>query len=160
MAVASLEALPLLSLEADAAELETFLAEMLLIFPLLGLTAFERPSASQAPRNMLLLKAKGLESRGQETAQGFLVLKGSRAAPTHVPSCHQYVVELRRVLEQRGLLIRKSEHLELAQDYTFDSPSTAASVMLGRTANGRVEWKDKSGRSLKELQAAATETGA
>jgi hypothetical protein len=31
--------------------------------------------------------------------------------------------------------------------------STAAAVVLGRSANGRVEWKDAKGRTLKELQA-------
>ena len=38
------------------------------------------------------------------------------------------------------------------QDYTFSSPSTAASVVLGRSANGRVDWKDAQGRELKVLQ--------
>ncbi|MDP1650160.1 MAG: GIY-YIG nuclease family protein [Rubrivivax sp.] len=35
----------------------------------------------------------------------------------------------------------------------FTSPSTAAAVLLGRSANGRNEWKDAQGRPLKELQA-------
>jgi len=40
------------------------------------------------------------------------------------------------------------------QDYSFSSPSTAAAVVLGRSANGRIEWKDAQGRTLKELQEA------
>lgn len=40
-----------------------------------------------------------------------------------------------------------------SQDYAFSSPSTAAAVLLGRSANGRIEWKDAQGRTLKELQA-------
>ena len=40
-----------------------------------------------------------------------------------------------------------------SQDYVFTSPSTAAAVVLGRSANGRIEWKDGQGRTLKELQA-------
>lgn len=39
-----------------------------------------------------------------------------------------------------------------SQDYVFTSPSTAAAVVLGRSANGRIEWKDAQGRTLKELQ--------
>jgi Domain of unknown function (DUF4357) len=35
----------------------------------------------------------------------------------------------------------------------FSSPSAAATVVLGRSANGRIEWKDAQGRTLKELQA-------
>jgi hypothetical protein len=40
----------------------------------------------------------------------------------------------------------------LAQDYLFDSPSTAAGVLLGRSANGRIEWKNEQGQTLKSIQ--------
>jgi len=40
--------------------------------------------------------------------------------------------------------------------YLFASPSLAAGVMLGRPANGRVEWKAADGRTLKDIQDAAT----
>lgn len=43
---------------------------------------------------------------------------------------------------------------EVTQDYLFTAPSTAATTLLGRTANGRIEWKTKDGRTLKELQEA------
>ena len=42
--------------------------------------------------------------------------------------------------------------MKFTQDYRFDSPSTAAGVILGRTANGRIEWKDSGGRPLKHIQ--------
>ena len=38
------------------------------------------------------------------------------------------------------------------QNFTFSSPSTAACMVLGRSANGRLEWKDGQGRALKALQ--------
>jgi hypothetical protein len=66
-----------------------------------------------------------------------------------------YMSNLRRVLVEKGVFIDDGESYRLAQDYSFDSPSTAAGVLLGRSANGRIEWKDASGRSLKELQEAA-----
>jgi hypothetical protein len=37
---------------------------------------------------------------------------------------------------------------------TFSAPSTVAAVVLGRSANGRVEWKGADGRTLKEIQEA------
>jgi hypothetical protein len=55
------------------------------------------------------------------------------------------------------MCIRDSDQLKLAQDYTFDSPSTAAGVLLGRSANGRIEWKDQTGKTLKDIQASAVE---
>jgi hypothetical protein len=43
----------------------------------------------------------------------------------------------------------------LTQDYEFSAPSTAAAVLMGWTADGRKEWKDAQGRSLKEIANAA-----
>lgn len=40
----------------------------------------------------------------------------------------------------------------LTDDYFFQSPSAAAGVMLGRSANGRQEWKDAAGTPLKVIQ--------
>lgn len=37
----------------------------------------------------------------------------------------------------------------------FNAPSTAAGVLLGRSSNGRVEWKDANGQTLKQLQEGA-----
>jgi len=48
-------------------------------------------------------------------------------------------------------------HYRFTQDYAFSSPSTAAAVVLGRSANGRIEWKDGLGRTLKELQEKQTD---
>jgi hypothetical protein len=43
--------------------------------------------------------------------------------------------------------------LELAEDFVFSSPSTAAAIVLGRNANGLTEWKLKDGITLKEFEA-------
>jgi hypothetical protein len=50
------------------------------------------------------------------------------------------------------VLIPEGEHLSFAQDNAFSSPSTAAGVVLGRSANGRIEWKDGRGRIFKVIQ--------
>jgi hypothetical protein len=52
-----------------------------------------------------------------------------------------------------GVLAAVASSCRFSQDYVFTSPSTAAAVVLGRSANGRIEWKDAQGRTLKELQA-------
>jgi hypothetical protein len=36
--------------------------------------------------------------------------------------------------------------------HLFDSPSAAASVLSGGNKNGRTQWRDAAGRTLKELQ--------
>ncbi len=45
-----------------------------------------------------------------------------------------------------------SHGYRFTQDYVFSSPSIAAAVVPGRSANGRVEWKDGQGRTVKALQ--------
>jgi hypothetical protein len=46
-----------------------------------------------------------------------------------------------------------------AQDYVFTSPSTAAGLVLGRQANGRTEWRELTGRTLRDLQEAEISAG-
>ncbi|MEO8034829.1 MAG: DUF4357 domain-containing protein [Acidobacteriota bacterium] len=71
-----------------------------------------------------------------------------------VPSCHEYLKELRSALIANGVLKIAGDGYVFTQDYVFTSPSTAAGVILGRSSNGRVEWKTKEGKTLKELQEA------
>ena len=141
--------------EYDRAEAETFLDEMLVIYPLLGIDAFAPPSKAPDPAGRLTLSAKGLVARGRDAAEGFVVYDGSLASKTEVPSLHEYIRELRATLLATGVLVDTATALRLTQDYTFGSPSTAAAVMLGRTANGRMEWRNDKGQSLKAIQEAA-----
>lgn len=143
--------LPALS-EADAADAESFLADLLLCLPVVGVSLFEKTKVTTTKGGDLLLKAKGIDARGVDSPEGFVVRAGSTAVKSEVPSIHAYLVDLRRTLVKTGVLADAGEMFRLAQDYTFNSPSTAAGVLLGRSANGRIEWKDAKGRSLKEIQ--------
>lgn len=146
--------LPSLS-EPDTAEVETFLEEMLLIYPVLGVTAFEKPVAARASQLRLFLRAKGIVAQGFDASQGFVVLAGSQVVKETVPSTPRHLIDLRHSLLERGILVPDQDRLQVGQDYTFDSPSTAAGLLLGRNANGRIEWKDEKGRTLKEIQSSA-----
>ncbi|HEX2254818.1 MAG TPA: GIY-YIG nuclease family protein [Thermoanaerobaculia bacterium] len=149
--------------EADEADAASFLSDMLSIFPLLGLPVFERPRADRRrKRQMLHLRGKGLEAKGFEGAEGFVVLEGSQAAATEVPSIVRspFLTTLRRELREKGVLAADSEHFRFMQDYAFNSPSTAAGVVLGRAANGRTEWQDGNGRTLKAIQEAQVKSTA
>lgn len=138
--------------EADRTDMQVFLQHMLGMLPVLGVHAFEQPPqapAVNAPE--LTCKGKGLLARGYESTQGFVVRAGSQAAGQVVPSMAPSLVVKRQELIELGVLVQKGSDLEFTQDYAFSSPSTAASVVLGRSANGRLEWKDAQGRSLKAL---------
>lgn len=151
--------------EPDRADAEWFLAEMLVIFPLLGIDAFEvaanqtrNPKPGQTTESPeLILLERGAEARGREVADGFVVLKGSRARVSETNSIHDYMRDLRKQLMERGVLLAEGDQLVFTQDFRFASPSTAAGVVVGGSSNGRLAWKDERGRTLKALQQARAE---
>jgi hypothetical protein len=137
--------------EADCADMQVFLENML------GIHAFEQaaPMAATVAQAVLTCRGKGVTASGYEATQGFVVKSSSQAVGESVPSMQQHVrgmFDLREELIGNGVLQRDGNHFLFAQDYVFSSPSTAAAVVLGRSANGRIEWKDAGGRTLKELQ--------
>lgn len=149
--------------EADIADMQVFLDNMLGMLPVLGVHAFEQPRTKGAETStaQLICKGKGVEAKGAETSQGFLVKAGSQAVKKTVPSMKQHVrsmYDLREDLIESGVLVDAGDHYRFSQDYVFSSPSTAAAIVLGRNANGRMKWKDSQGRTLKALQELATKT--
>ncbi len=145
--------------EADRADMEVFLGHMLGMLPVLGVHAFEQapkaPAAKAGP--VLSCKGKGVQATGYEASQGFVVRAGSQAVADTVPSMALHVrgmYDLRQELIGNGVLGLQGGLYQFTQDYSFSSPSTAAAVVLGRSANGRIEWKAADGRTLKELQEA------
>jgi Domain of unknown function (DUF4357) len=152
--------LPALS-EADRADADSFLVDMLLLYPVLAVSAFELVTQRPAKEPLLRLLGRDTDAAGRETPEGFVVYKGAKARLEAVPSTQGFVCELRKKLNEQGVLIEGQGHLTLNQDYLFNSPSTAASVLLGRSANGRLEWKDEKDRSLRDIQEAvlAGDTG-
>ena len=113
------------------------------------------PAAKAGP--VLTCKGKGVQATGYEASQGFVVRAGSQAVVDSAPSMAQHVrgmFDLRQELISNGVLAMQGALFQFTQDYTFSAPSTAAAVVLGRSANGRVEWKAADGRTLKEIQEA------
>lgn len=141
--------------EADVADAEGFLDDLLLCLPVVGVNLFEKAKAAGPKERDLILRSKGIEAHGQDTAEGFVVRAGSQAVKEEVASIHGYLTDLRQSLLEQGVLEDAGTVYRLTQDYLFNSPSTAAGVLLGRSANGRTEWKDASGRTLREIQEAA-----
>lgn len=143
--------------EADKAYMQVFLENMLGILPVLGVGAFEASPIKNnlTSVNILNCTGKGVSASGFESNQGFVVRQGSRAALDTAPSMKEHVrgmYDLRMDLISNGVLVRQGDMYTFSQDFTFSSPSTAAAIVLGRSANGRVEWKDQAGKTLKDIQ--------
>ena len=61
-----------------------FLAEMLLCFPVLGLSVFSAAAPSAASAPSFYLSSRGVSATGTETPEGFIVRAGSAAAKGEV----------------------------------------------------------------------------
>lgn len=140
---------------SDVADAELFLLEMLTILPVLGIDAFEIPEVSNESAPVLYLNGELTDARGVDEPEGFLVFEGAIARKAVTPSFKQNTAALRTELIHDGVLVPEGDSYKLTQNYRFTSPSMAASVLLGRSANGREEWKSEEGRTLKDLQEAS-----
>jgi hypothetical protein len=141
--------------EMDVADAEGFLEEILLCLPVLGINEFKKAVANiRKKESRLFLKGPDCQAEGMETHEGFVVFKGALARIGETSSIHKFMTEARESLLRREILEENGEQFVLTQDYTFSSPTTAAGVFLARNANGRTEWKNKQGKTLKEIQEA------
>jgi hypothetical protein len=138
--------------ESDRADMAFFLEQIRTVLPVLGfdfLRELTRPSVpadadkiapvTRSPRFVLEMPRQHISARGQEIDGEFFVLKGSRARAswTGVEGGYQ---SLFRQLADDGVLKPDGDHMVFNDDYAFNSPSAAAAVVCGRSANGRITW--------------------
>lgn len=141
--------------ESEAAEMDAFLDEMLSIYPVLDVRAFDRIEKGAPTALRLFAKGPNAKAEGEATSEGFVVYAGSTARAVEVPSATSFVTNLRAQLIADDVLVGDGPSLRFTRDYLFSSPSGAASAVLARNANGRTEWKDDQGRTLHEIETAS-----
>jgi hypothetical protein len=64
--------------EADIAEMEEFLGQMILVYPAMGITVFQKAAAPTLATRLFFLHAKGLSATGYEAPDGFVVREGGK----------------------------------------------------------------------------------
>jgi len=144
--------------ESDREDMENFLERIHQLMPVLGADALlpiGSMPAGKAEKQILVCEIKGLRATGHLTPTGFVVLKGSQAVLKERASAHQYpyTIATRKRLIEDGTLVGDGEHLKFTRDAEFSSPSAAATVVQGGSANGLLAWKNQDGKTLKELEA-------
>ena len=134
--------------EAVIAEMSEFSTNLKLLVGALGFRIFEKLTKSSISKQdkYLIDAARGAVATGIMTTEGFVVFKGSKIASTEVPSMPESFKKKRAQIISEKIVI----DFEFTQDYLFSSPSTAAAVVMGRSANGLKEWKLKDGSNLGE----------
>lgn len=138
--------------EAEQAVMSEFADNLRVMVGTLGFKFFEPLVAMKRAGNSETYRiqaARGANAKGVPTSEGFVVLKGSKIATSEVPSTPAIVQQKRKLIVADGSVC---DHT-LTRDLLFNSPSLAASVVLGRSANGRIEWKLQNGVSLKDGEA-------
>lgn len=144
--------------ESDRADMEIFLEKIEQLLPALGVEVLVPIAAlpeSKEEARPLFCEISGLKATGHLTPNGIVVLSQSQAVPNLRPSAKNYpwVTNVREQLVKDGILVMGDGHLRFTKDQEFSSPSAAAAVIHGGTANGRTAWKDAEGNTLKQLEA-------
>lgn len=144
--------------ESDREDMEVYLSRIRQVLPVLGSDLLSPISGSVKPAHpqpQLICKIKDALARGRRTEGGFVVFAQSTAVLTVRPSAAtQYpnTVALRQKLITENTLVEKNGTYVFTKDVEFSSPSAAAAVIHGGSANGLTAWKDESGKTLKELE--------
>jgi len=141
--------------ESDREDMEVFLDRIRQLLPVLGSDILIPIAQSEQHQqnNVLFCRNKGAEARGQRSSNGFVVFQGSTAVLKERPSTdsYPYSVAQRKQLIADGTLVEKSGYLMFTRDAEFSSPSAAAVIIHGGSANGLVAWRTKDGVTLKQL---------
>lgn len=140
-------------LQADCHEIHETAA---ILLATLGQPIFEPltngPSA-KAEKELFYCKGSGADGVGEYTSEGFVVHKGSRGRADIVASIQGTSNErLRNQLVLDGILSAQKGQLVFTRDHLFSSPSMAAMAVMGRSANGWIEWKTLDGKTLDEVK--------
>lgn len=141
--------------ESDRAEMEEFIEYIKMLVNTLGHKVFDEKrefKPKQKQETFFIKAARGADGQGEPTSDGFVVFKNSKAAASIVNSMTSNYITFRQKLISQGVLVDKGEYFEFSDDYIFSSPSTAAVMVMGRNANGLTEWKNKSGKTLKDFE--------
>jgi len=143
--------------ESDREDMEVFLEKMQQVLPVLGIEAFVQTTskpASEAEKEMLTCKIKNVIAFGYLTPNGIVVLAKSEAVLDERESAKKWpsvMVQRNRLIEEGGLVQNVDKYV-FVKDTEFSSPSSAAAVIHGGSANGLTAWVNANGKSLKDLQ--------
>lgn len=143
--------------EAAQANMEAFLEHVLLVLPALRIDSFVRNVRPTGPTPItaaptteavafeINAKKHGITAQALLQDSDFIVQAGSlaRMAWEGIGSKHTSYGQLHEELARTGVLQVQGDHRVFASSYAFSSPSAAAGVVLGRPANGTLEWKLK-----------------
>jgi predicted GIY-YIG superfamily endonuclease len=145
--------------ESEPAVMEEFIDDIKVVINALGYKVLEpllqrSTSDSSEDEELLNISIGAAKATGKTTTEGFVVLQGAVInEKISTKSVSAGIVKLREKWFEEG----KIKNLVTTEDLLFSSSSAAADFVLGYSVSGPKTWKDKNGRSLKEIEAEKNE---
>lgn len=133
-------------------EMDDYFDNMKVILPTLGYSVLHQSKVTSKKAEVFYLEVSGYKATGILTSNGIEVQKGSEMKKEETPSLSGSYSNLRKTIQEKRIVENKFGKLVFIENYEFTSPSTAAAIILGYSVNGRVTWKDKVGKTLKEFE--------
>jgi hypothetical protein len=142
--------------EADASDMDYFIAQLEIVLPVLGINAIRVPvpklipasETAESPIFQLRNGKLGVDARAQQIDGEFTVLEGSVVVPewhgvgkaeSTMKAYASYRAQHEQLLADGALVVEQGAG-RVVRSIPFSSPSTAGAVILGRSCNGRREW--------------------
>ncbi len=136
--------------EYDMASVEEIYDEIQFIMGTQGYK-MDDAKASLNEADILHTTRNGIEAFGVYDGEKFEVLEGSAVSDKIQNSAPDKVRILRNTAVNKGDIQQEGNTYRLKKSMSFSSPSYAAAFVLGASANGWTEWKNKDGKTLDEL---------
>lgn len=144
--------------ESQIAAMEEFIENVKILLGVLGfnvLESLDKPDKNDSPDKekaeevrlhleRTIKNVGKVEANGMRTAEGFVILKGSRISPIDDDTIPVTLKEMRRKSNIESGILK--------EDILLSSPSYAAMFVIGKSANGLTNWKTSDGRSLKDIE--------
>jgi Domain of unknown function (DUF4357) len=146
--------------ESDRADMESFLEQVQLILPVIGVNLTQpRPNAERAIQSspLFVFSAAGAAGKARQIDDAFVLLRGSTCRKEGVPSWTSFKVLRDRLVAEKRLASHPSQadNYMAVEDIEFSSPSAAGAVVAGRNTNGRQSWKVEGSEQTYEAWASA-----
>ncbi len=125
--------------DSQIAVAEEFTEHAKTLLDALGMKLVDVAPKIERKEQILHCKGKDANANGFYSNNGFTVLKNSVITKETVPSFGANYCRIRNELIENKTIVE----CKFVKDFEFKSPSAAAAVVLGREANGKLEWKNK-----------------
>lgn len=113
-------------------------------------TKIEESGFTKVKETIWYLDGRGIKAQGVYEGNKFIILAGAQMAKGEVPSFGGKE-KRQAIIADANKVSSKEKYFELKTNIEVSSPSGAAGICLGKSANGWTEWKNKEGKTMDDI---------